>query len=336
MSNQTKQYNYLIYPLVETLSQLGVDYEPIFRSAGIVYERVNKNLELITKQQYATLCFELIQKIDEPGLGLKIGENTDLNDQGAAGYLIMTSKTLREAEERYSKYRGLITTVVDSQCKITESEISWRYMCDTPLEKLHRLYIEWAMASHQVIMQTLIGVKAQPLKLLLDFPEPEYIDIYRRIFHCEISFDQPHAEIHYPAKLIDEPLPTYDPMVEGAMAELCERLQIKINENHDVISDVKEHLRKREGYFPSLESIADQMHVSSRTLHRKLKSKNTNFQTLLDEARQELAQQYLLETDLQIQQIAERCGFSEAQNFSIAFKRWVGLSPTEYRQKYKK
>lgn len=331
-----RQYDYLITTLIRTLGELGVDPDPILNAGGVNPANVDKTPKLITKQQYASICFELIQRVDVPGLGLILGRNTSLNDRGAAGYIVMTSRTLREAAEINAKYRVLVTSVVESESKITDRELYWRYKSDSPLEKLHRLYIEWAMAAHCAMIRRLTGQETNPSRLLLDYPEPDYAGLYRELFHCDIEFDQPHSEIHYPVEILDRPLPNYDPTVERAMEELCNRLLAKIDEQRDVIHDVKQYLRGKEGFFPSLQFIADKMHVSSRTLHRKLKSRNTTFQALLDETRQELAQQYLIETELQVQQIAERCGFSEAQNFSLAFKRWSGISPSEYRSQHQK
>ena len=45
-----------------------------------------------------------------------------------------------------------------------------------------------------------------------------------------------------------------------------------------------------------------------------------------------MAEDYLLNSSLNIQEIADLCGFSDAQNFAQAFKRWTGQSPTELRK----
>ena len=72
--------------------------------------------------------------------------------------------------------------------------------------------------------------------------------------------------------------------------------------------------------------------MSSRTLRRKLGQSNVTFQQLLDDERHRVAENHLANSELSIQQIAELCGFQDAQNFSQAFKRWTGQSPSEYRR----
>ena len=76
--------------------------------------------------------------------------------------------------------------------------------------------------------------------------------------------------------------------------------------------------------------------MSPRTLRRKLGAVGIRFQVVLDDERRLVAEDYLSNSELTIQQIAEQCDFSDAQNFSQAFKRWTGMSPTEYRNTQRK
>jgi AraC-like DNA-binding protein len=59
------------------------------------------------------------------------------------------------------------------------------------------------------------------------------------------------------------------------------------------------------------------------------------YQDLLDAERRRVAEDFLLNTTMTIQQVADQCGFTDAQNFSQAFRRWLGVSPTEFRTAHK-
>ena len=80
------------------------------------------------------------------------------------------------------------------------------------------------------------------------------------------------------------------------------------------------------------ESIANELHMSLRTLQRKLESEGTTFKRLLEETRKGLAIQYMAESHHSVNEITYLLGFSEASNFSRAFKRWTGQSPSAYRE----
>lgn len=74
------------------------------------------------------------------------------------------------------------------------------------------------------------------------------------------------------------------------------------------------------------------MHMSSRNLELKLANENTNFQSILDGARQSLAAGYIEQSSISITEIAYLLGFSDAANFTRAFKRWTSKSPLEFRK----
>jgi AraC-like DNA-binding protein len=71
--------------------------------------------------------------------------------------------------------------------------------------------------------------------------------------------------------------------------------------------------------------------MSTRTLYNKLEGAGTTFREVLDETRQNLAEEYIRQ-NLPIYEIAYLIGFSDTANFSRAFKKWTGKSPMEFRE----
>ena len=82
----------------------------------------------------------------------------------------------------------------------------------------------------------------------------------------------------------------------------------------------------------SKHGVADRLHMSARNLELKLAREHSNFQKTLDDTRQSLAEGYIEQSSLAITEIAYLLGFSDAANFTRAFRRWVGKSPLEYRK----
>ena len=83
---------------------------------------------------------------------------------------------------------------------------------------------------------------------------------------------------------------------------------------------------------PSQQQIAEALHVSNRTLQRKLKDEGTSFMDLLQDTRMQLARKYLRSPGRSVVETAYLLGFSEPSTFSRAFKRWTGQAPAEYRE----
>ena len=79
------------------------------------------------------------------------------------------------------------------------------------------------------------------------------------------------------------------------------------------------------------QDVADSLHMSLRTLQRKLHKENTSYKALLEETRRQLAGQYLRQARLSVSEVTYLLGFSEPSNFTRAFKRWTGHTPSEFR-----
>jgi len=80
--------------------------------------------------------------------------------------------------------------------------------------------------------------------------------------------------------------------------------------------------------------LARQLHLSVRTLQRRLGEEGTSFGALVDEVRHQLSCQLVRNADLSLVEVAAKLGFAEFATFSRAFKRWTGVAPGAYRSQF--
>jgi len=84
--------------------------------------------------------------------------------------------------------------------------------------------------------------------------------------------------------------------------------------------------------FVPIQQLANELGMSSQTLHRRLKESATSYQKIKDNLRREVAIQKLVNEKLSVEQVADIVGFTESRSFTRAFKHWTGLTPREHRK----
>ena len=287
---------------------------------------------LISEDQARMYYANLVRVADRDGVGLEIGWLTALSDMGPHGLALITERTVGDALHKTWEIRDNYNLLLDWEYEISGKVLIHRLRCAEPDPRLRIFLIERGLGTLQAHSEELVGPDIKPLRVLLDYKAPANIEKYKDVFRCPLRFSQPACEIHLTAEWLDHPLETYDPQAVDMLGALRTSLHEKLSSGGDIVQDVKMALRRTPGKFPSLEQIADEMAMSSRTLRRKLGQHNLRYQDLLDEERRRVAEDFLLNTTMTVQQIADQCGFTDAQNFSQAFRRWQGMSPSQFRQ----
>jgi AraC-like DNA-binding protein len=157
--------------------------------------------------------------------------------------------------------------------------------------------------------------------------------MYEAHFRCPVKFNSNHNALVFSKADMDLPFVTYNadllavvaPQLEAELAEqLCDK----------TFSEQAKAILKRllAGQRPGIQDLARELHVSTRTLQRRLTKQRITFQRLLEEARHELACHYLLHSSLELNQTAYLLGYEDANSFFRAFHHWAGISPGQWRQ----
>jgi AraC-like DNA-binding protein len=89
------------------------------------------------------------------------------------------------------------------------------------------------------------------------------------------------------------------------------------------------------GHRPSIDAISRTLHLSPRTLQRRLKESGSSFQRVLDEARHQMARYYLSNSALELNEAAYLLGFEDPNSFGRAFRTWEGMPPSDWRETHR-
>lgn len=146
-----------------------------------------------------------------------------------------------------------------------------------------------------------------------------------------LYFDQPRHRLVFDAAALDLPVTTADAASHRTAFELCERQLIERAPGGLLVQRVARELFAADGGVRSSVQVARAVGMAERTLKRRLAEQRTSYSELLDRARHMRALE-LLGSELSIEEVAERLGYSDPANFTRAFRRWTGKSPRAVRK----
>ena len=320
--------------LFEEMASYGISRAALIAGTGIELAALDDPAARMTHQQKILLFRNVRRLSTHPGVGLFAGQRQRLSDFGVFGYALASSATLGEALAFGIKHVRLAGPVLEKSLRIEHGVAIFEGHDPFELGELLPLVSEfWFSSTHSVIGRVLER-PFRSQRLLLPYPAPAHARLYSEIFQCRIEFEAGTMQWHFDPALLNESCPNANPITARMCAEFCHRmLQSFTADEPELVRSVRMACVNSVGGFPSADEVAARLNVSPRTLHRRLTEAGIGYQAILDDVRRRLAEEYLRNTALSIEEIAARTGFSEASNFRKAFKKWTREQPAEYRRR---
>ena len=250
---------------------------------------------------------------------------------GALGYACQASLTLRKACLRLERFIRVINDKAEARVEDQGTCMLVRLRLNLP-SQCRFARDDGALASLTRMCRMISGDKFRLQAVNFKHSEPRDMKPYFEFFACELNFDQAENELLIPLSMADEILPGASPELALLNDQVVIKRLARID-REDIVARLQAVLMDQlPGGNVSDELVADALHMSVRTMHRKLAEVNNNFRTILVEMRRSLAEQYILDNSLTLTEISLLLGFSEPSSFSRAFKNWTGATPSEVRQ----
>lgn len=275
----------------------------------------------------------ILQHAPDIGLGLQAGSRVLVSDVGAFGHAFLSSRNLRSVHKMILKYRTILSPV--HGISIAYDKNTFVYA----IENLRadglsaRFFVECWLRSQHDIIKTLLGSQARFESITFTFDPPPYQNLYQEIFECPIYYQQELNSYRASNALLDQPFSFANREVKIFCEKQCEQMMHEMEAGEKTVMRARQAMLKRPGWFPSCKELAGELGFSPRTFRRKLQNEDSNFQSVLDSVRKELAATYLQSTNLTVEMIANRLGYEEPNSFYKAFRRWFGTSPKAFSQK---
>lgn len=307
----------------------------ICKTGGITVEQLEDAGCQLTLAQNCAVMEAALNISGNKTLGLSIGKKTTAVVLGITGHLMESSKDVISALQNLQQFTSVFTRLYHFYMEIKGEDMF--YYCE-PLEVWNNLSPETARQSVDIayagalhILCLLTGKVIQPKRVLYRYPRFGDTTEHERLFKCTPMFNQPCNCIVFSMADAQTPVIGYNKELNSIFKNL---LETEINKNRDTnfTSEVKQIILKHCQFsFPQLEDIAGHMHITPRTLQRKLQEENTSFRLLSDAIKQELACNLLRNGNLSVTQISYKLGYAEPSTFHRAFRQWTGRSPNAFR-----
>ena len=293
--------------------------------------------------QWCAALEALYQRVDDPQLGIHIGQVIQPAHCGVLGYLVLSSNTLAEALGQFERYQLLLYGGSLGQASFDHDRLRFVWpqherslgvgLSDETLVYglIHFVRIMVGAQMDETGFAHWLGQTSLAFVHAPTAPE----SAYRLGGIGEVRFEQPQLSLSLPLSVLAMPVSNRDPALFQLLNQQAEALlRVLPNQADDFDRRVRDYLRRAlpEG-TPTLDGLASALALSSRTVHRRLAQRGLNFGTLLRQTREELARQYLDQGRISLSEIAFMLGYSEQSAFSRAFKQWTGQTPRQYLQR---
>ncbi len=272
--------------------------------------------------------------LNDPLLGLHLGQTLSLRHVGVLGYVIMASRNLGEALNRLERYQRLVYDVTPMEIRANGSsvELVW----DAEHGRPGPLVDETAITALVHLCRGLTRPEVSPAYVSFINPTPAVIDEYTEFFGCLVEFAQKDTVVRLDMQTLLEPLRTADPAMLTILEEQADTLLARLPDQSPLIDEVRRRIgRLLPEASPEIAPVAKGMGLSVRTLQRQLMLAGTSFLKEVAAVRQEIAERYLRETRLGLVDIALLLGYSEHSAFTRSFIRWTGMTPQAFRSQTK-
>jgi len=317
--------------LWKSIESYGIDPAPLFEEEEI---RVTLPIDPGVRLPYVKvdrLRARAEKLCGDEAFGLRSAEVYLASQFGALGYAWQASLTLRKACMRLERFirvindKAFIRVEDRDGCMVVTLGIGLDSQCKFARD-------DGALALITRMSRLICGDHFRLQAVNFQHEAPQDIKPYFEYFGCELNFSSAENQLLIPINLADEMLAGANPELALLNDKVVTRRLASIDR-----SDIVARLRAVLLDLLPLGNVSDDLaaealHVSVRTMHRKLVEMNSSFRALLAETRRELAEQYILDNSLTLTEISLLLGFSEPSSFSRAYKNWTGTAPSEVRQ----
>lgn len=316
------------------LEELGVRVSAILRWAGLPQDLFEQARVLVNTEELFAFWRAIGEVSTDPAIGLKLGVETKTERFHPSGIAALSTANFGTAINHMARYKQLtcpeeILQETDDQ----EWRVRFRWLFAVDIEP--PVLTEYCFAWVLTIARYGSGTGLTPLRVELVQPRSD-VQTLERHFGCPVVRGPPHNTIIFRPADAQCPFITRNSELLAMLAPQFDEELKQCNEQDSFAGLVRGAIQESlTGHRPTVAEVAHALHISSRTLQRRLQDAGSSFQRVLDEARHHMARHYLRNSVLELNEAAYLLGYEDASSFVRAFRTWEGMPPGHWRETYR-
>jgi AraC-like DNA-binding protein len=321
--------------LLELIASQGID--PASLAPGIEPARRADRNAVLSLEQVDALVAGAIAATGRPDLGFQVGRLIKPGNHDFLGYALMTSATLGDALYLAARYWRLITPTYEMRMEPARegSRIDFR-----PALAMQpgtaRFHLEAVAAGFHEEIGFLLSGRVPRYDIHLPAALADASARYRQLSPARVIFDGMHGlglQVVLPDDVLARPLALADRNALRTARQRCEEELMRLTTHGSLAQWVALMLDEASDHQPRQQELAGMLHISTRTMNRRLAAEGASYRELGNRARHGRACRMLADSHLPVTRIALQLGYRDTANFSRAFRRQQGQSPLEYRRR---
>jgi AraC-like DNA-binding protein len=317
--------------MFQKLEEHGVSASAVLRRAGLPQGCLHDSRVLLKTEELFALWCAVGEVSTNPAIGLQLGTETRTERFHPVGLAALSSENFGAAMNQIARYKQLTCPEEIVQKKDDEEwSIEFRWLLANEVEPpvLDECCFAWVLS----IARHGTGTRLSPVRV--EFVQPrEHVKTLERHFGCPAVCGAARNAIVFRASDAQRPFVTRNAELLGMLAPQFEEELRQENGDENFVDRVRIAVQQKlTGRRPTIEGIADALHISSRTVQRRLQDEGSSFQRVLEEARHRLARQYLNNSVLELNEAAYLLGYEDSNSFVRAFRTWEGVPPARWRE----
>lgn len=304
----------------------------ILKAEGLALENLNDYGAEIPLNSYMRIFERLSLVTGSPTLGLRISNDVGPELVGAVGFIFLSSPNLQSAIEYYSKSVSSIQEVTQLNFSYDKSP-TLRYLITDDNIYPRRQDVEFSIGYINGLLKRYIGKNFRPKEVFFEHAKLLPGHFYETFFDCPVFFEQDMNAIVLDEEDLKKGSAKFDknliPLLEHYL-QLISQDRFRPTSLAEKINQLLPHCIEHD--LANMSYVAGRLGYSETVARRRLKSEGTSFRSILQKKRLDIAKRLLLESEMNILEIAQKVGYSETASFSRAFYRETGQTPSQFRK----